>query len=761
MSTTTGPNDQTTLGDQAALSDQADRDRIKIELDLNLFVDAGAGSGKTKAMVDRVCALIDRGTDVATIVAITFTEKAAAELRQRIRTELSVGLSSGLGSALGAGLSSHNPEAAAHRSRALDRLDSAPMGTIHSFAGRLLRENPIEAGVPPLLTITDELGSRIAFTARWEKARDFLFASPAARSALDTLLALGVTLTHLEKVAQAFDYSWDRLELGSGSGSAADKGTGGSTAQPTPLEAPAEIVRRVRGVTALRSLCAKPEGDVGCRDLLLLEEWSAEYLALETRVAGNELPASALFTNLYPLLLGRNIPKPVAAGNWKGEKATVDAALTELRDYITGIVSRHVRSALELVIAVLTSTIREAAVERQESGNLEFHDLLVHSRALVASDERTWRRISERYPIIMLDEFQDTDPLQAELAVRLAAQSFLPAGGDWHTAPLRPGALFTVGDPKQSIYRFRRADIATFLAMGDRLDGRVVLSTNFRSSEPVLRWVNEVFGDLIQADGNRQPSFQPLDTRPQRPAWNAENGPAITVIGQDSLAEKAGEAQRAEAKDVAYLIREAVGLPSGVASGLPNGAPNGQQSDQSNASASEHADTAPAWRHDVFDKVTQQWSTRALTLSDICILIPSRTSLFALQNALDDADIEYVAEASSLVYSSEEIRDLLLTAKAIANTADEATLVTALRTSVFGCGDDELLLWASGVASDAGAPLANPWNLFGTELTADSPSRVGRSLAFLKQLVGELPTLTPAEVLERMGLPRLRLTPSL
>lgn len=681
------------MSDNFELLDQPARNLISGALDSNIFVDAGAGSGKTKAMVDRVCALIDSGIEISQIVAITFTEKAAAELRQRIRTQLS------------------KLDYSAERSIALDNLDAAPIGTIHSFAGRLLRENPIEAGVPPLLSIHDELGSQIAFTARWEKARDYLFTHPQARSAIDVLLTLGVTLANIEKVAQAFDYSWDRLV-----GTPIPDG-------PTELNTQ-QILDAVNAMVALRSLCAKPEDDSLVRTLNGLEAWSKNFELTIKRVSAFEIPSSTLFEELLKLKL----PKDTDGNktNWKTEIDYVRSVIADSVEIINSVKAHQASSSVAMVIGVLSSVILESAKERQESGNLEFHDLLVHSRALVSSNEETWKRISSRYPIIMLDEFQDTDPLQAELAVRLSATHFVPDTGDWKSAPLRKGALFTVGDPKQSIYRFRNADIATFLGMASRFDETVKLTTNFRSSKHVLDWVNVTFNELITADGTKQPEFTALTSRPGRSEWNEEFGPAITVIGRNCVAETAKAAQVAEAHDIAHLISEAVGLTPGL----------------------------DAWQHENFDDKTNTWSNSQLRLQDICILIPSRTSLHSIQTALDEADIEYIAEASSLVYSSEEIRNLLLTAKAISNTADQAALVTALRSPVFGCGDDELLLWVSNRGVNEHKPVGNPWNLFGDDLALAPKNKVAESLAFIQQLVNELPTLTPAELLQRIVLER-------
>lgn len=153
-----------------------------------------------------------------------------------------------------------------------------------------------------------------------------------------------------------------------------------------------------------------------------------------------------------------------------------------------------------------------------------------------------WRE----YQRILLDEFQDTDPLQLELAEAIVAGA--------------SGRLFTVGDPKQSIYRFRRADIATYMAARDAHEGRdetaiVRLTTNFRSSRPVLDWVNAVFEQLMVAEHHTQSGYTPLDPAPGRPQWDSSWGPQPFVFCnptelEDARPSPANALRSAEAQDV-------------------------------------------------------------------------------------------------------------------------------------------------------------------------------------------------------------------
>ena len=137
------------------LDDQGQRDRIRDDTAATLFVNAGAGSGKTTALVGRVLTLVlVNDVRLANIAAVTFTEKAGAELRDRLRAEFeAVWLKQ-----------DSNREVAA---QALDDLDGAAIGTLHSFAQRVLAEHPIEAGLPPIIDVLDEVGSSVAFDERW------------------------------------------------------------------------------------------------------------------------------------------------------------------------------------------------------------------------------------------------------------------------------------------------------------------------------------------------------------------------------------------------------------------------------------------------------------------------------------------------------------------------------------------------------------------------------------------------------------------
>ena len=182
--------------------------------------------------------------------------------------------------------------------------------------------------------------------------------------------------------------------------------------------------------------------------------------------------------------------------------------------------------------AIRTFTL-ESARARQSEGQLEFHDLLVLARALLRDPDHgpaVRATLHDRYDRLLLDEFQDTDPIQIELAVRIAAadpRSTAAGTERWDEVDVAPGHLFVVGDPKQSIYRFRRADIATFLRAAERFGaeggGVVELTANFRTVEPIIDWVNHTFAALM-GEGDDVARVAPLPARLPPPRGHPRRG---------------------------------------------------------------------------------------------------------------------------------------------------------------------------------------------------------------------------------------------
>ena len=308
--------------------------------------------------------------------------------------------------------------------------------------------------------------------------------------------------------------------------------------------------------------------------------------------------------------------------------------------------------ARESVLSDLLSRMATWAVagarRRRDEGRLTFHDLLVETCRLLGRDEAVRHAVRARYRCLLVDEFQDTDPLQVELVTLLSASEGDDATGG-------PGRLFVVGDPEQSIYRFRGADVALFMDTVDGLDDRLELASNFRSVAGVLGWVDELFsrdgwdGGSANGPAAAHRSLSPVRERPE-----GRDHPPVVLYGEPHRL-VATEVRRIGAEETAALAWRVVDEAWPIA---PRG-------------------------HDV--------APRAARYADLAILIPTRTSLATLERALEEAGVPYRLEGDALVWGAQEVRDLLAVLRAAEDPADAVAVVAALRTAALACGDDDLV----------------------------------------------------------------------
>ena len=342
--------------------------------------------------------------------------------------------------------------------------------------------------------------------------------------------------------------------------------------------------------------------------------------------------------------------------------SAIKHVLREANEAVAEILDAHRAATFAGVLALLRDFVLQGVRQRKADGVATFQDLLAWARDLLRDHPEVRRRAQARFRRIFVDEFQDTDPLQAEIAFYLAAdeRDGQPFPEDWRDATLVDGKLFIVGDPKQSIYRFRRADITVYDDLLERLgDAQERLVQNFRSVRPVLEWVNHHFDRHMHAERGVQPPYVPLAAR-----WDAFDADArcgVYRVGRQ-LDGSAAEAAQVEAETLAALARAAVEEGWLVAEGGSDGA-----------------------------RVLRPAAYR-----DLCILLPTRTHLRRLERALEAADVPYRVEAGKLVLATQEVRDLLACLRAIEDPSDQVALVAALRSPAHACSDVDLLRWAEG-----------------------------------------------------------------
>lgn len=576
-----------------------------------LFVEAGAGTGKTTALVNRVVSLVRSGVAIDRIAAITFTERAAAELKDRVRA--------GLEAARG------DPTDREAVNAALESLDRAQMSTIHAFCRGLILRFAAEAAVDPDFAVLDELSATRRQEETWRVFLEQLHVRAVDKEAIDRVLRLGLSTSHLAQLASELSKA-------------------GNLASLIAADPPAHITETWPDLDEMR---LRLEG-TGFRHITEADELrsrvSRTYSWIERLQESKPDEREALLATTTVKAINT---KQGQKGNWGSGEAKQFAIETgqDVQRGLGKILVTLRTNALADVLAIMARYVIGDQEARGREGKLTFDDMILRVRDLLLNHPSAREAFRQQFDQLLIDEFQDTDPLQTEIARSFAED---PA-----TGRIEPGRLFLVGDPKQSIYRFRGADMSAFARVRQmmRESGAEVeeLDANHRSRPAILDWVNRVFASVI-GDGSR-PMVQP-GYRPIRAIRDEQlQGPGVAVLG-GTMEAVASAIRQAESGAVSALCKQAVEVD--------------------------------CWQ------VVDHGAVRAARYSDIAILIPVRTGLDALETSLAEADIPYRVEGGSLVLRTQEVRDVINCLCAIDNPSDEVATVAALRSPAFACSDRDL-----------------------------------------------------------------------
>lgn len=665
------------------LRDQDQRDRIRTALDENQLVLAGAGAGKTYALVERMVSTVRAGTPVEHLAAITFTRKAAGEMRERFQQRMRGAAQAATG------------EEAERLAAACDRVDRCFIGTVHAFCGRLLRERPVEAGLSPDFTEVEPREASALRRAAWDAFVEQRYRAGDAR--LDQLDALG---GHTEDLFHFFEQRNTYREVPLK-----------ATHVPRPdLDAAVERVRALMEAVAAHVPADPPKGRDPCMSALV----RAQHL-----LAHHGLQSDADRVQLLRLWAG---PPTVKVTYW-GEAR---AAATTLRDerlpaFDEGVLQPVLTQWRQHVYQHVTGLVDDAVDfyrdRRMEQGQLTFQDLLLRSAALLRDHPDVRRAFQDRYRRLFVDEFQDTDPIQARVLFYLAGADVTER--DWRALRPEPGRLFLVGDAKQSIYRFRRADLDTFRFVADRLEatgGAVLrLNTSFRSLGAFCEWANTAFESVFgRHDAPYQADFAPLfKHRPE-----GDDAHCVRTLTLDKVHRNRREdIVRAEAGRIARFITAACAGDTAF-----NGAGTG-------------AVLPPT-----------------ASPGDFMILTRDRRPLTWYAEALEAQGLPYDLVGGGALGEADEVQALVDMLEVVHSPENPLPLISYLRGPLVGLGDDELRAYkAAGGAFDYRAPV--PEGL-------DEPAygRVQQAVERLRQATADLRAEAPAVAFERI-LDRLRLIP--
>ena len=622
---------------------QAQYDAIHIT-DQNLIVVAGAGSGKTSVLVQRYLHLLDINPDWAlnSIVAITFTQKAAAEMRARVRDAIA--------------RRTDDPtldQAARALWRAnLNVIDSARIGTIHALCADILRANAAEATIDPDFAVLDEVSANLLID---DVLEDYLRAladkhAPAlalferddAKNIRDALKATMNASAILPDVSVDSFALWNRIWVRD----ASDRWTA-----------------LLEQSLFWQAVNWQPEqGFPDDSDDKLMDVWRACFPLFDILRAGDNIPACVevlgTLNDVIKLTGGK-------AGLWGG-KETLETAKVQL------LLIRETAKTFYDAIGVMPGEIdQRAAVDvglwhqliagakaayasaKRALSALDFDDLESGARDLLSTYPHVQARYRREFRHVLVDEFQDTNATQWQIVTALADQT-------------RGGSLFLVGDPKQSIYAFRGADVSVFEATRAAFSatpvGReIVMTTSFRTHRTLVDGFNHLFTAILTREAASvaqlyQVRYDAMDAARELPP---DMRPPIELVLYDksALIEDDGEgfqARRWEAQTLARRVREIVEIE--------------------------------CWQ--IYDRT--KGDHRPIRYGDIALLFQAMTHAPLYEEALKDAELPYITVAGRGYYDRQEVWDVLHVLNALYNPSDELSLAGALRSPMFALSDNAL-----------------------------------------------------------------------
>lgn len=483
------------------VADHAARERIANDLDVTLVVEAAAGTGKTTALVGRILSILESGKGkLSSLVAVTFTEKAAGEMKLRLRAEIER-----------AREKAENRLILERLDAALAELEAAHIGTIHSFCVDILHDRPVEARVDPLFEMVAEEEQNRMLEEVFDPWFEEALGAPPKSGRFEGVRRLlrrrarkrGVSGPRELLMKAAFDLVEWRHFTGEWRREPFDR-IGAIDAVVAKIDAFARYEEAAK---------AREEDSWLAKSVLEITRWRSE-LARREAVAG-ERDYDGLEAELRTLDKGR-------FWGWKGSgkqfaPGVLRQDVLDERELLKRAVEDMVvRADADLAVCLrreLDPLVHAYEDRKRRSGRLDFLDLLLKVRDLLLKDARVRADLQQKFTHVLVDEFQDTDPLQAEILMLLAADD--PKEHDVSRVRVAPGKLFVVGDPKQSIYRFRRADVTLYEAIKKQLLDAgaelVHLTTSFRSVPSIQKAVNAAFSKVMQGstDGS-QAAYVPL-----------------------------------------------------------------------------------------------------------------------------------------------------------------------------------------------------------------------------------------------------------
>ncbi|WP_099353828.1 UvrD-helicase domain-containing protein [Fredinandcohnia onubensis] len=589
--------------------DQEARDKITTKLNQNFLVEAGAGSGKTTSLVDRMVNLIYTGTaKINEIVAITFTKKAADELKTRFLTVLEKKCKE-----------ESDPDVKFLLEEALQNIEQSFIGTVHSFCARLLRERPVEAGLDVNFKELEDSEDEKMAEAAWLVYMHKLEQDNPQKSKMMKALAieeqdLSDRFRHMKNYP---DVLWASDEV-----------------EKPNLD---DVFRRFVSLLKEASRCIPKDIPKGPDKLQEAIEESLRQVRFNSKTDSLMITIFRMFDKNFKVTQNR----------WtsKEDAKEYEARITDFfRTQIKPLLIRWSEYCHPFVIDLFKEALKEYEKIKQERSLMNFQDLLMKTAALLKDNSEVRTYFQQKYKRLLVDEFQDTDPIQAEIMFYLTGDDV--SERNWTKCKPRPGSLFVVGDPKQAIYRFRRADIDIYNLVKELIEahgGEVLqLIMNFRTVDTVTSLLNGVFKEqLPEKETVHQAAYRPLHS------YKVEGSSDLAGIKRLVLSDDF-------AKNKTTTLDEDARCITGYIQKLIN---DGHEP------------------------------------GEFMILTRQKEGIDVYARVLEGVGIPVSVSGEMEIGTIPEFMDLLRLLDALVDTTDQIAFVAALRSVWFGISDEELFQW--------------------------------------------------------------------
>lgn len=616
-----------------------------------VLVSAGAGSGKTRVLVERFLRLLEENPDwrVSDIVAVTFTEKAAREMVSRIRKEIRSRIDQ-------TASVEERRRWRAHR----NELDSARVGTIHSLCASILRAHPSEAGLDPAFEVIEETEAAALLDQAIEEALDQAVKDSEHSIEIFEYMSLHEVRSALRSLITQGERGRGAIAKLRGRDRKAIHAFWSAALERARAEAALALVKReswVRDRETVREIRADNSGDKieQCRAQVsaLLRELEPAGLPITSAVAPDES------ARLIPTLLDISASIILRGGskkNWptEGGFLAVKDALAGLREAVRGEkllaleMNEADQAAAEIMVYLVLlydrASERFSALKRKRAG-LDFNDLEEITHRLLAGHEDVRDRYAERGLLraLMVDEFQDTSPVQKKIL--------------WMIAP-RSGELFIIGDAKQSIYRFRGADVTIFHGAREEVvsgGGREIgMNACFRTHARLVSFINHIFPGIFTRESHYDTVYEPMSA--VREAAHETPSVELHLITQEKEAGSRLDSTGLREAEAAFIARRIREIIEGKEALVSDGA-----------------------------------GARSAMFGDFALLFQASTSFEIYEQALAEAGVPYVTIAGRGFYDRQEITDIGNLLAFIVSPNDSLALAGVLRSPMFALSDETLL----------------------------------------------------------------------